>query len=104
MSRKVTAAKAVRAIRAAARKQAHKTVPQKTIDDRLAVCIGCPKIKHPEGFWEHAATLLSGGDYVCGVCHCGINLLIVTRDDLLKETEKERSERPECCWFPKLSE
>lgn len=99
--RKLTPSKIYRAIKAKAFQLGGNSVSRQEAQERMKLCSSCPKLKEPETALEHAALALSGGEYVCDVCGCGINLITTTRDDLLDQEDAEQSQqRPDFCWYP----
>ena len=96
--------KVFRALRAAARRSMHKTVPQSVADNRMRICSGCPHATEPRTVAQVAAVTLSGGEFCCDICDCGISLIAVTKDDLLShDSPEESAKRPDFCWHPRTT-
>jgi len=99
---KITPKAILAALKATAFRSVGATVDKGAQWQRMQTCADCPELKKPETLEEKTALLFSGGEYVCGICGCGVNLLITTHDELLpEETDEEAAERPSSCWFPK---
>jgi hypothetical protein len=88
-------------------------VPEAIVQHRASICNRCPKRKVTRGVSRVSQLLgiLSGkhkvpneiANYSCGVCKCNMLLLLpATKENIHKDTEEERKERPQTCWILKL--
>ena len=74
-------------------------VPKDVAIARLRICQKCPETRFPLTIEESLAAKVAGGELVCGVCGCGIELLVVTKPEHLPQDEPDVV-RPEKCWHP----
>ncbi len=81
---------------------------------RAAICNGCPMKRKVTGAPSKISRYLGLlankhrvpkdiADFKCGVCHCGLTLLLAaTKDDLHKDSPEEAKKRPDRCWMKEL--
>ncbi len=87
------------------------TVSADVFARRISICKTCPKRRRVSGLKGRISQIMGSlsikhkvprevSESSCGVCGCSLLLLVpALEENLHKDSEKERRERPVTCWF-----